>query len=47
MAAPIFLELNGVATLPPPQELQTVTLWVAAGEMSKEELIEWMRERVR
>ena len=47
MAALIFLELTGVVILPPPQELQSVTLSVAAGEMSKEELTVWMRERVR
>ncbi len=46
MAALIFLELNGVAALPPPQELQSVTLSVAAGEMSKEALTVWMRNRV-
>ena len=47
MAALIFLELNGVTTLPPPQELQIVTLSVATGNMSKDELIKWMQEQAR
>jgi death-on-curing protein len=42
LAALVFLEINGVETLPEPDRLEEVTLAVAAGEMSKDELTRWM-----
>jgi len=47
MAALVFLDVNRVATLPPPDELEAITLSVAAGRTSKEALTEWMRQHVR
>lgn len=46
LAALVFLDVNEVVKLPPPKELETITFLVAAGETTKEKLIEWMRERV-
>lgn len=46
LAALVFLQVNGVAELPDPEELEKATLAVAAGEMSKAALTKWMRERV-
>ena len=45
LAALVFLDLNGVAAddLPLPEELERVTLEVASGGMSKEELTVWMQ----
>jgi len=43
MAALVFLDLNGVSTLPDPERLEQVTLAVASGNMPKPELIEWFR----
>jgi len=43
MAALIFLRVNGAGTLPDPEELEQITLGVAAGETSKAELTEWFR----
>ena len=43
LAALVFLEVNGAETLPPPEELEEITLRVAAGQCGKEELTEWMR----
>jgi death-on-curing protein len=42
LAALIFLEVNGAESLPPPEELEEITLRVAAGQCDKEELTEWM-----
>ena len=44
-AAALFLCVNGVAeeNLPPSDALETVTLAVASGQMSKIELTEWFR----
>ena len=47
LAALVFLDINGVGALPEPDELERATLAVAAGEMAKEELIDWMATRVR
>ena len=44
MAALIFLRVNGVVALPDPEEMERVTLAVAAGEISKAELTAWFRE---
>lgn len=46
MAALAFLRLNDVSLLPEPQQLEIVTLQVAAGELSKDELTAWMRRQV-
>lgn len=42
LPALVFLDVNGVKKLPPPTSLERVTLAVAAGEMDKGELTEWM-----
>ena len=46
MAALAFLRLNDVSLLPEPQQLEIVTLQVAAGELSKDELTTWMRRQI-
>ncbi len=46
LAALVFLEVNGVEVLPPPDDLEMITLRVAAGQCGKEELTEWMRRQV-
>lgn len=47
LAALAFLAVNGVATLPTPDELEGATLAVASGSMSKEEVTAWFETRVR
>ena len=47
MSALVFLRSNGVSRLPDPDELEATTLGVAAGRISKTELIEWMKEHTR
>ncbi len=44
-SAALFLYVNGIAeeNLPPPEELERVTLAVASGQMGKTELTEWFR----
>ena len=44
----VFLVANGVAVahLPEPDEVERVTLSVASGELSKEELAEWLEARL-
>lgn len=39
----IFLKTNGVEILPNPSELEQITLNVASGNLSKDRLIEWLR----
>ena len=41
----LFLSVNGIAddALPPPEELEAVTLAVAASQMSKNEVTQWLR----
>ncbi len=46
LAALIFLDVNGVGSLPPPDELEEMTLAVAAGKATKDELIAWMRAQL-
>lgn len=46
LACLVFLKLNGVETLPGPDELEATTLDVASGRLSKQALIEWMREAI-
>lgn len=43
MAALIFLHVNGVETLPGPDDLERTTMRVASGELSKAELTAWLR----
>jgi death on curing protein len=46
MSALAFLLANGVELSVPPRELEVMTLKVAAGELSKEKLTQWMRSQV-
>ena len=45
MAALVFLQVKDAPRLPKPGELEKVTLGVAAGEISKADLVEWMKGR--
>ena len=45
MSALIFLDVNGVETLPDPKELERIALAVAAGQIQKQTLTEWMRQQ--
>lgn len=46
LAALIFLTINGVTTLPEPEELEEMTLRVAASKCGKAELTQWLRQKV-
>ena len=46
LASLVFLNINGVETLPAPKTLERITLTVAASETDKAELTEWMRTQV-
>jgi prophage maintenance system killer protein len=46
LAALVFLEINGVDALPEPDDLEKASLAVAASEMSKDALADWMRAQV-
>ena len=46
LAALIFLDANGVSSLPSPAELERMTLAVASGDATKDQLTEWMREQL-
>jgi death-on-curing protein len=46
MAALIFLDVNGESSLPSPDELERVTLAVASGDATKNQLTEWMPEQL-
>jgi death-on-curing protein len=46
LAALVFLEVNGIDALPPPDDLEAMTLRLAAGQASKKELTEWMRGQI-
>lgn len=43
LAALVFLDVNGAKSLPPPEDLEEITLRLAASQCGKEELTEWMR----
>lgn len=43
MSALLFLDANGIRSLPDPRELEQITLGVASGDVSKQQLIEWFR----
>lgn len=45
LAALVFLDVNGVESLPPPDALEKITLEVASGDVTKDRLTEWMREQ--
>ena len=45
-AALSFLHVNGIEKLPVPQDLEITTLRVAAGELNKDALTQWMREQI-
>jgi death-on-curing protein len=46
MAALSFLAANGIEELPAPQKLEVTTMQVAAGELSKDALTQWMRAQI-
>lgn len=46
LAALAFLTVNDLKALPDPKALESVTLQVAAGELSKEVLTKWIRSQV-
>lgn len=43
LAALVFLDVNGVGSLPAPGDLEAMTRAVAAGEAGKDDLTAWMR----
>ncbi len=46
LAALVFLDVNGIETLPAPEELERETLSVAAGRAMKDALTSWLRGEV-
>jgi death on curing protein len=46
MSALAFLSVNGMELTMIPKELETITLKVAAGEMAKEKLTNWLRSQI-
>ena len=46
LSALAFLSVNGIEELPDPKGLESVTRQVAAGEMEKGELMQWLRKQV-
>ncbi len=44
LSALVFLDANGVTCLPGPEELERITLGVAASETDKDQLTAWMRD---
>ena len=46
LACLVFLKINRIEALPEPDELEATVLDVASGRLSKQELVEWMREVV-
>lgn len=46
MAALSFLYVNGIEKLPAPQTLEITTRQVAAGELSKDALTQWLRAQI-
>ena len=46
MAALVFLQINGITHMPAPQELETTTRRVAAGELNKKALTKWMQNQI-
>lgn len=46
MSALAFLSVNGIELTMIPKELEAITLKVAAGEMAKEKLTNWLRSQI-
>lgn len=46
MSALIFLYVNGVTELPDAEALEAATMAVAAGQMNKGQLTDWMRDKL-
>ena len=46
LASLVFLQVNGVAPLPRPEDLEKTTLAVASSETSKAELAQWFETQV-
>jgi death on curing protein len=46
MAAFVFLDKNGIELTVSSKELEAVTRRVAAGQMTKDELVHWMRKQI-
>ena len=46
LAALVFLDANGIRSLPPARALERVTWQVADGTLSKQELTQWMQSHV-
>ena len=46
MAALVFLHVNGIEKLPAPEALEITTRQVAAGELSKDALTQWLRAQI-
>lgn len=46
LAALVFLDGNGIESLPDPNELERITMAVAAGTTAKEELTVWWRNQL-
>lgn len=46
MSAFVFLDKNGVELTTAPQDLEAVTRRIAAGDLTKDELIRWMRKQI-
>jgi death on curing protein len=46
LACLVFLKVNTVRSLPPPDDLEAITMSVASGRASKQELTSWMRDRI-
>ncbi len=44
MSAIVFLNVNGVTCLPQPEELERMTMSVAASETNKDQLTSWMQQ---
>jgi death on curing protein len=46
LSALVFLSMNGIQELTEPKDLELVTLQVAASEMGKDMLTQWLREQL-
>ena len=44
LSALVFLSVNGIEALPDPKDLEVVTLQIAASEMEKDALTQWLRK---
>lgn len=47
MSALVFLDINGVQSLPGQVELEVITMRLAAGNLSKTELCFWLQENTK